>query len=127
MEGVAFSLLDNVAVAEAAGAETGGLYSVGGAANSELWTQIKADVLGKEIRVPAADTASCLGAAVLAGVGVGVYDSFVEAATHLGRVERTHVPDPANTARYRQLFEVYRELYARLVPTMHKAAALKRG
>ena len=80
MEGVAFSLLDNVTVAEEAGAETGVLYSVGGAAGSHLWTQIKADVLGKEIRVPAASTASCLGAAVLAGVGTGLYESFDDAA-----------------------------------------------
>ena len=127
MEGVAFSLLDNVTVAEEAGAETGVLYSVGGAAGSHLWTQIKADVLGKEIRVPAASTASCLGAAVLAGVGTGLYESFDDAARYLGRVERRHTPNPANTARYRELFRIYRELYTSLAPTMHRAADLKRA
>lgn len=127
MEGVAYALLDNVEVAEAAGAETGILYSVGGGATSPVWTQLKADVLGKEIRVPEADTASCLGAAVLAGVGTGVYDSFEDAGQYLGEVHRVHKPNPENTKRYRELFAIYRELYSALAPTMHKAAEMQRG
>lgn len=71
MEGVAFSLRHNLEVAEAAGAKAEVLRAMGGSANSLLWTQIKADVTGKAVVVPASDTATTLGAAILAGVGVG--------------------------------------------------------
>ena len=73
MEGVAFSLRHNLEVAEKAGAQVKVLRAMGGSANSLLWTQIKADITGKDVVVPASDTASTLGAAILAGVGVGFY------------------------------------------------------
>ena len=44
--------------------------AMGGSANSLLWTQIKSDITGKPIVVPSSDTATTLGAAILAGVGV---------------------------------------------------------
>ncbi|MDO4888818.1 MAG: FGGY-family carbohydrate kinase [Actinomycetaceae bacterium] len=122
MEGVGYSLLDNVRIAEEAGAEIGEIYSVGGAASSAVWTQIKADMLGREIFVPQAETASCLGAAVLAGVGAGVYSSFGEARGFLGEVQRSYKPIPENTERYRAGFEIYQQLYRDLRDTMHRAA-----
>ena len=73
MEGVAYSLRHNLETAREAGAEAGVLRAMGGAANSRLWTQIKADVTGCRIEVPGSDTATSLGAALLAGVGTGVY------------------------------------------------------
>ena len=69
MEGVALSLRHNLEVAESAGARANVLRAMGGSANSLLWTQIKADITGKKIVVPASDTATTLGAALLAGVG----------------------------------------------------------
>lgn len=52
---------------------------MGGAASSVVWTQIKADITGKRISVPSSDTATTLGAAILAGVGTGLYKSYEEA------------------------------------------------
>ena len=51
---------------------------MGGSANSLLWTQIKADITGKKIEVPASDTATTWGACMLAGVGVGLFPSYKE-------------------------------------------------
>ena len=76
MEGVAFALRHNLETAEKAGAEVEVLRAMGGSANSLLWTQIKADVTGKSVVVPSSDTATTLGAAILAGVGVGFYESY---------------------------------------------------
>ncbi len=61
MEGVALSLRHNLEVAEEAGAEAEVLRAMGGSANSLLWTQIKSDITGKPIVVPASDTATTLG------------------------------------------------------------------
>lgn len=92
MEGVAYSLRHNLEVAQEAGASAGTLRARGGAANSRLWTQIKADITGKAIQVPASVAATSLGAALLAGVGVGAYRDFDQAVAATVRVTREHTP-----------------------------------
>ena len=119
MEGVAFALRHNLETAEAAGARAGTLRAMGGSANSRVWTQIKADVTGREIEVPASDTATTLGAAILAGVGTGVYGSFEEAAVRTVRVKKTYEPDPEKKAVYERGYETYRKLYPALEEIMN--------
>ena len=119
MEGVAYALRHNLETAEAAGAKAGILRSMGGCANSRIWTQIKADVTGCGIEVPASDTATTLGAAILAGVGTGVYRSFEEAAAQAVGVRRTHTPDPGMKTVYDRGYEVYRKLYPALEEIMN--------
>ncbi len=121
MEGVAYSLLHNLRTAEAAGAHVESMYAMGGAANSLIWTQIKADVTGKPIRVPDADTATALGAAILAGVGTGVYPNFREAVSRTLRIRREHLPNPDNTEIYQRRYETYRAIYENLKTTMNGA------
>ena len=111
MEGCAFSLEHNLRTAAEAGVEPGDLYSIGGGANSSLWTQIKADVTGRVIRVPRSDTASTLGAAMAAAVGAGLYRDYADAVAQTLVIRRTHQPDPARHRIYRRQYEIYRELY----------------
>ena len=122
LEGTAFALRHNLETAEEAGVQAGVLRAMGGAANSVLWTQIKADVTGHPITVPSADTATTLGAAMLAGVGTGFYGSFGEAVESTVRTVRTHEPDVRKKAVYDELYGRYRELYERLKPVMDGAA-----
>ena len=114
MEGVAFSLRHNLEVAEAAGAKAEILRAMGGSANSLLWTQIKADVTGKTIVVPASDTATTLGAALLAGVGVGFYKDYEEAVSMTVKETRRHKPDLSNKEIYDKTYYTYRNLYESL-------------
>ena len=114
MEGVAFSLRHNLEIAEQAGAKVEVLCATGGAANSVLWTQIKADVTEKTILVPASDTATTWGAAMLAGVGAGIFASYEEAVAGSVHHTRRHAPDPAHAAVYAERYEVYRKLYPAL-------------
>lgn len=114
MEGVAFSLRHNLEVAEAAGAKAEILRAMGGSANSLLWTQIKADVTGKTIVVPASDTATTLGAALLAGVGVGFYKDYEEAVSMTVKETRRHKPDLSNKEIYDKTYCTYRNLYESL-------------
>ena len=111
LEGAAFSLLHNIETAEACGVEINELRAMGGAANSRLWTQIKSDITGKNITVPSADTATTLGAAILAGVGTGVYTDFADAVSKTVKITRNHAPDMANNAVYRENYKIYLELY----------------
>lgn len=114
MEGVAFSLRHNLEIAEQAGAKVDVLRAMGGSANSHLWTQIKADITGKPIIVPASDTATTLGAAILAGVGVGMYESFEEAVALTVQEKRSHEQDPTHAEVYEKNYQIYRKLYPQL-------------
>ena len=118
MEGVALSLRHNLEVAKEAGAEVSVLRAMGGSANSLLWTQIKADVTGKEILVPSSDTATTLGAVILAGVGIGMYKSFEEAVDKTVEIKRSHKPDPAHREVYDRNYETYLKLYDHLKDIM---------
>ena len=124
LEGTAFALAHNLRVAAEAGAEVASMNAMGGASNSVLWTQIKSDVTGKPIRVPASDTASTLGAAILAGIGCGIYSSFEEAVNTTISVRRVHEPDMAKHAAYGRSMELYLQLYADLKDTFHTYSTL---
>ena len=118
MEGVAFALRHNMEVAEEAGAKADVLRAMGGSANSLLWTQIKADVTGKPIIVPSSDTATTLGAAMLAGVGTGFYKDYDEAVRLTVRETRRHTPNPENKEIYDRTYAMYRSVYENLKPVM---------
>ncbi len=124
LEGVAFSLEHNLRVAAETGAEVGELVAMGGASNSRLWTQIKADVTGKTIHVPTSDTATTLGAAILAGVGVGLYGSFAQAVEETIVITRTQEPDMERHEQYRKYMEQYLLLSQALAPVFEQGAAL---
>ncbi len=110
LEGVAFSLEHNLRTAKETGAEAGVLNAMGGAANSLLWTQIKADVTGKTIQVPASDTATTLGAALLAGVGCGIYQDYDEAVRRTIKITRVQEPDMERHEIYKGAMERYLKL-----------------
>jgi xylulokinase len=125
MEGVGFSLLHNIQTAKEVNAEVDGLISVGGAANSETWTQIKSDITGRPIKVPFSDFATPLGAALLAGVGTGVYSSFEEAVDKTVKIQRYHEPNFKNHQLYDDYFGLYLELYDSLKEKFQKLHQIK--
>lgn len=118
MEGVAMSLRHNLEVAAEAGAAVDVLRAMGGSANSLLWTQIKSDVTGKPVIVPSSDTATTLGAAILAGVGVGIYQDFEEAVKLTVENKRYHVPNHADSKIYDRNYRKYLSLYEHLKDMM---------
>jgi xylulokinase len=125
LEGCAFALLHNLRTAEETGLQVRQMNAMGGAANSLVWTQIKSDVTGRRIAVPSSDTATSLGAAILAGVGTGLYKSFNEAVARTITITRIHEPDPSHFEKYQACYEIYLDIYDRLKGTMKKAAAIQ--
>ncbi|MFC7365255.1 MULTISPECIES: xylulokinase [Bhargavaea] len=112
LEGVVFSVYHNLLAAEEAGVRIQELdiHAMGGAANSELWIQMYSDVTGCPIKVPGSDTATTLGAALLAGVGVGVYRDFEEAVDRTVTIQREHHPDAENRKNYEPSMKTYMSL-----------------
>ncbi len=88
----------------------------GGGAQSELWSQLFADVLGVPIVVTDAREAGARGAAFCAGVGVGMYGSLAEAAERAVRVVRVHEPDAARQEALAESYATFAALAAALEP-----------
>jgi xylulokinase len=117
LEGVALSgrLLFEACDA-AAGGGTQRLFLAGGGARADLWAQIRADCLGIALERVACLDVGCLGAAMMAAVGVGAFSTLAEAASRMAKVERTFLPDPRRRARYDALFDAYRGATEALKP-----------
>ena len=111
MEGVAYSLQHNLLCAGQAGAQVGELRATGGSAASEIWCQIKADVTGVSLLVPDSDSSAVTGAAILAGLGIGMFVSEEAAVSAFVHTRRRHTPEPEAHEMYRQGFSLYRKLY----------------
>jgi xylulokinase len=122
LEGTAFALRHNLDIAARAGVGVDEIRSVGGGAKSALWSQIKADVTGIPIAVPAASVGAPFGDALLAGMGLGWYPDIRAAARTLIRIERRYEPDAAKHERYTALYAVFRDLYVHLRGDFERAA-----
>jgi autoinducer 2 (AI-2) kinase len=83
----------------------------GGASKSELWCQIVADVLNMKVKVPVVKETTALGAAICAGVGAGIYDSFSHAMEQVVKFEKTYYPNEANRSVYDKLFKKWEAVY----------------
>ena len=100
LEGAAFTLRHNVEVASRAGAEVREMRSVGGCSRSDLWNQIKADVLGLPVLLPRTSVGSPFGAAILAGMGAGAFPDVRKSLREMMQLDRRFEPNPANHERY---------------------------
>ena len=94
--------------------------AVGGATRNDFWMQNKADIAGRTIEVPAVEEASPLGAAMLAGIGVGLYDNVEQACRRVYRQGATFQPDAARAKDYQRWFKIYQELYPAIAPVSHQ-------
>jgi len=88
--------------------------SLGGAARSDLWLQIKADLLGIPVERPVCSDAASLGAAILAAAGTGAFRSIREAAEAWYRAAITFEPDASRHAAYQEVYQRYTALYQQL-------------
>jgi xylulokinase len=118
-EGIAYAIRDAMAAAEDLGMVYDSIRLIGGGARSATWRQIMADVLGRQILLPANGDAS-FGAAVVAGIGVGMYTDAADAVARCCRTVLAHEPSPESHRRYSEFFEVYRDVQRHLVEINHR-------
>ncbi|OON85062.1 autoinducer-2 kinase [Oribacterium sp. C9] len=83
-----------------------------GASKSPLWSQILADVLGIPVKVPSVKEATALGAAIIAGYGVGLYSDISETSKRLVHIAATYEPNMENHKVYNEMYESWRKVYA---------------
>jgi xylulokinase len=121
LEGVAFGLRDSFELMRSAGLTSIEQVRIsGGGAKSPLWRQILANVLGAELVTVNTSEGAAYGAALLAGVGAGVWPD-VDAACAAGvRVTGSTCPQPGGPEGYAQPYGLYRQLYPALEATFHQ-------
>jgi xylulokinase len=113
LDGICYEVRLNLESMGKAGLRYRVLRAIGGGAKSDRWMQLAADVTGIPVEVAEVTEAGCLGAAFLAGQGVGVYTSLddIRGITTVGKVFE---PRPEHGQRYDERYETYKELRERV-------------
>ncbi|MFM8323070.1 MAG: xylulokinase [Chloroflexota bacterium] len=126
LEGVAFGLRDSMELIRTASAG-GGIAQVrvsGGGARSPLWRQILSDVMNAELITVNTTEGAAFGAALLAGVGSGVWSSVPEACSAVIHPTSRTTPNPAVVDAYAQAYPIYQSLYFALKPAFDQIGSL---
>ena len=116
LESVACLLRSNIDTLRNAGMEFKEIRSFGGGSRSRLWNQIKADLCGLPVRTSPFAEAGCCGAAVLAGVGCGVYATIEEGCRALVRLDEPLDPDASLCSLYEDVYVRYESLRKAVEP-----------
>jgi xylulokinase len=111
LEGVAFSLRDTFEIMKAMGISIPVVSINGGGAKSRLWCQIIADTLNARVVKLNTNEGPAYGAAILAAVGFGLFDTVEEACASFIKVTETIQPNGENVEIYNKKYGKYREIY----------------
>ena len=120
LEGVAFSLRDSFEIFRELKIPTRSVRLGGGGARSELWRQIQADVYGMTVEIVEAEEGPAYGAALLAGVGAGVWPSVEDACDKAVLVAQRVSPDAGSATHMNLRYAVYRQMYPALSGIFHE-------
>jgi xylulokinase len=120
LEGVAFSLQDTFEIFGELKIPVESIRLGGGGARGPLWRQIQADIYGMTVEIVDAEEGPAYGAALLAGVGAGVWPSVESACDRAVRVAQRVSPDASRAARMKHQYAIYRQLYPALREIFHE-------
>lgn len=119
MEGATLATYDAFAVLRDTGAAPARIVMAGGGARSPLWRQMVADIFGLPVFALSTVDQAAMGAALLAGVGAGMFDP-IEASQQWARYGARSEPDTRRHDRYQELSEIFREAYAPVTGISHR-------
>lgn len=111
MEGVTYEIMYNIEHLEGFGIKPEKLYATGGGASSDVWLQIKADILARPVTALAAKEAGACGTCMMVSVALGLYDNLHEAKKFFVKEKKTFVPNAQNAQTYKKLYEAYKKIY----------------
>jgi len=111
LEGITYEMKYNVECLKEAGIEIEELRACGGGARSDLWLQIKADIMDKKVVALDIDEAGTLGTTILAGVALRIYPSLEVAIEKLVKVKKEFYPNQENVEFYKKNYKKYKRVY----------------
>jgi xylulokinase len=119
MEGVVFALRDGLQLMRDLHVPISSIRATGGGGKHVLWRQLQAEIYGMPVEQLAAEDGPAYGAALLAGVGAGMFRDVDEAVAASVRVVGVTEPDATRVSRYDELYDAYVGLYPALRESMH--------
>lgn len=122
MEGVVFSLRDGLEIMRSLHVPISQIRATGGGGKSPLWRHMQADIYNADVATLRAEEGPAYGAALLAGVGAGVFNDVYDAVDRCVAVADITAPDPEAQQQYDKVYAVYRGVYGALRDTMHQLA-----
>jgi xylulokinase len=125
LEGVVLEMKLNLATLEAAGIPVEEVRTIGGGARSREWLQMRADAYNTRVVALDVSEAACLGAAILAGTGAGVFESVPRGVEATVREKETLFPREEVRGYYQEQFEVYRTIYPAVKDLTHRIKRLQ--
>lgn len=111
LEGVAFGLRDSLEITKSLGIQIDRTKICGGGAKSPLWKKIIANVLNLKVDIIEVEEGPALGAAILAAVGCGAYDSVESAAKTIVKVVDTIEPTKELVEKYEEKYQKFNKIY----------------
>ncbi|MFD2308159.1 xylulokinase [Enterococcus termitis] len=121
IEGITFSLKDAQVLMEGiAGKQFEEIVSVGGGAKSDLWLQIQADIFNTKISTLKTEQGPGLGAAMIAAVGCGWFNTLEECAKAFVVYEKEYYPQKSAVEKYQQLYQLYQQVYPQTKELCHQ-------
>jgi xylulokinase len=120
MEGVAFALCQILETMLALGAPPEQILAAGNGFSSPVWRQIVADVLARPLHHRTDPERTGVGAALLAGVGAGMFDGYDALEPMLPAVSAVTEPNPSHVDYYAERYQQFCQLYPTLKPIMHE-------
>lgn len=112
MEGVILSMRLSLEIFKELSIPIERVIASGGGAKSSIWLQMQADIFNTDIYTVSGKEEACTGAAIVAGVGVGIYQSIEQACSVVVKYnQKTTLPNPENIKVYNEAFEKYKLLY----------------
>ncbi|WP_440059409.1 FGGY-family carbohydrate kinase [Thermogladius sp. 4427co] len=106
LEGVGFWIKHMIEIFE----ETGNKIEEVRAGGGGTWSRVKANVTGVRYVETVDKDTSALGAAILAGVGSGIFKDFESAVKTMVHIDKIFVPDPYLAEKYKSYYKLWREL-----------------
>lgn len=123
IEGAAFYLKEVVDSLPVTGIQTDDYRVVGGGSQSDAWVQTYADIFGQPFTRPVITEAGVLGAAIMAGVGVGVIDDCNQGVAAMVKLERTFEPDHRQHELYQARYQRYQQLWPLMTDYLRNLSA----
>jgi xylulokinase len=123
-EGVTFDLNQTLEIIESKGNRVDVINAIGGGAKSDSWCLIKANIYRKKIVTFSNFEGGVVGAAILAGIGAGVYTDAADAAKKVITIDKEYSPDENLMAEYAKHYRFFRTLHDDMQPYFKQLAEL---
>ncbi len=111
MEGITLEVKDMLQVLLNSGVRISTIHILGGPTKSEIWNQMQADVYDSTVHTLKNADAAVLGAAIVAGVGVGMFKDIPDGVRKMVSVNKSYLPVKKHVDAYRELYDIYCRIY----------------